>query len=205
MASSDGGMSNADFARMFRKEVREEAQDHDLKTTQEDSSTDYISLDSNPMESAARRRRQEMAPTCSTQDADEMPRASGLDSDPIQGQIWHPRLGFRPSSGTGLGRGADTQDAVPSRPVKTKTYGWEKHTTGFGTKMLAKMGFKGRLGKKEDGVSATIEVKKRPTQMGMGYGDFVEASNLKQNRKLQKELKGETVEMMTQINRLEVL
>ncbi|EEY69226.1 STIP-like protein [Phytophthora infestans T30-4] len=173
MASSDGGMSNADFARI---------------------------LDSNPMESAARRRRQEMAPTGSTQDADEMPRASGLGfgsnsgPDLASASSFTSGLGFRPSSGTGLGLGADTQDAVPSRPVKTKTYGWEKHTTGFGTKMLAKMGFKGRLGKKEDGVSATIEVKKRPTQMGMGYGDFVEASNLKQNRKLQKELKGETVE-----------
>eukprot|EP00644_Phytophthora_capsici_P006015 jgi/Phyca11/13167/fgenesh1_pg.PHYCAscaffold_2_\ len=31
----------------------------------------------------------------------------------------------------------------------------------------------------------------------MGYGDFVEASNLKQNGKLQKELKGETVEEET--------
>ncbi|KAF1793319.1 GC-rich sequence DNA-binding factor domain [Phytophthora cactorum] len=167
MATSGGGMSNADFACMFRKEVRQEAADHSPDTIQDASSINDSNSEANPMHTAA---------------------SLGFDSGSGSG------LGFRPSSGSGLGRGADNKDAAASRPAKTKTYGWEKHTTGFGTKMLAKMGFKGRLGKKEDGVSATIEVKKRPAQMGMGYGDFVEASNLKQNRKLQKELKGETAE-----------
>ncbi|ETK89733.1 hypothetical protein L915_06368 [Phytophthora nicotianae] len=194
MASSSGGMSNADFARMFRKEAREKAQDHILQSTDDVSSTGDSTIESNPMQAAARRRRQEMDTTESTQDAGEVPQDSGrgFESGTASGLGFGSNLmlglGFRPSLG------AEKKDAVASRPTKTKTYAWEKHTTGFGTKMLAKMGFKGRLGKKEDGVSATIEVKKRPAQMGMGYGDFVEASNLKQNRKLQKELKGESVE-----------
>ncbi|KAG6959477.1 hypothetical protein JG688_00010053 [Phytophthora aleatoria] len=200
MATSGGGMSNADFARMFRKEVRQEAADHSPDTIQDASSINDSNSEANPMHTAASRRRQEMDPTDSTQDAIEVPRGSGLGFESNSGSGLGfgsgsgSGLGFRPSSGSGLGRGADNKDAAASRPAKTKMYGWEKHTTGFGTKMLAKMGFKGRLGKKEDGVSATIEVKKRPAQMGMGYGDFVEASNLKQNRKLQKELKGETAE-----------
>ncbi|GMF30664.1 unnamed protein product [Phytophthora lilii] len=146
--------------------------------------------EANPMQQAARRRRQET-------DSGEAEQGSGLGFGSSSG------FGLSFSSGSGSGLGAESS----SRPgmglgtgsrkdvaAKSKTYAWENHTTGFGTKMLAKMGFKGRLGKKEDGVSATIEVKQRPAQMGMGYGDFVEASNLKQNKKLQKELKGETVE-----------
>lgn len=71
---------------------------------------------------------------------------------------------------------------------------WEKHTKGFGMKMLAKMGFKGRLGKDERGVSATVEVVQRPALMGIGFGNFTEASALQHNRKLQRELRGETPE-----------
>jgi tuftelin-interacting protein 11 len=70
---------------------------------------------------------------------------------------------------------------------------WEKYTKGFGTKMLEKMGFSGRLGKDEKGVSSFIQVLQRPRQMGIGFGDFAEASALKQNQKLQRELRGETI------------
>jgi tuftelin-interacting protein 11 len=55
---------------------------------------------------------------------------------------------------------------------------WEKHTKGFGKKMLEKMGFKGRLGAHESGISAAVEVKVRPGQMGLGFGDFVESTML---------------------------
>ncbi|KAG6613654.1 STIP-like protein [Phytophthora cinnamomi] len=184
MASSGGGMSNADFARMFRQEARQEASDQHHATQQDASPLDDRDRESNPMQAAARRRRQEMDP-----DADPgLGSGSGLGLGSRSGS----GLGFRPNSGSGTGLGVDQKK--DARAPKSKTFGWEKHTTGFGTKMLAKMGFKGRLGKKEDGVSATIAVKMRPVQMGIGYGDFVEASNLQQNRKLQKELKGETVE-----------
>ncbi|POM80165.1 STIP-like protein [Phytophthora palmivora] len=196
MASHGGGMSNADFARMFRKEALHKAVDEDPDAKLGASSSDDTSHELNPMQAAARRWRQEMDST----PADDAPQGSKLGFELSSGSGLGfgsesgSGLGFQPSSGSETGLRVDQKDSAASRAAKTKTYGWEKHTTGFGTKMLAKMGFKGRLGKKEDGVSATIEVKKRPAQMGMGYGDFVEASNLKQNRKLQKELKGESVE-----------
>lgn len=55
---------------------------------------------------------------------------------------------------------------------------WEKHTKGFGKKMLEKMGFKGRLGAKENGISAAVEVKVRPAQLGLGFGEFEEVTSL---------------------------
>ncbi|OWZ23453.1 STIP-like protein [Phytophthora megakarya] len=184
------GMSNADFARMFRKEALHEADEG------ADSKVDGSSRDGKETSATQAAGRDEADAT----DADKAPRGSGLGFGSSNGSGLGfgsgvgAGLGFRPSAGSGIGIGAEKKDTAAPRAAKSKTYGWEKHTTGFGTKMLAKMGFKGRLGKKEDGVSATIEVKMRPAQMGMGYGDFVEASNLKQNRKLQKELKGDTVE-----------
>eukprot|EP00602_Paraphysomonas_sp_CaronLab_P001696 CAMPEP_0185033934 /NCGR_PEP_ID=MMETSP1103-20130426/23360_1 /TAXON_ID=36769 /ORGANISM="Paraphysomonas bandaiensis, Strain Caron Lab Isolate" /LENGTH=847 /DNA_ID=CAMNT_0027570385 /DNA_START=61 /DNA_END=2601 /DNA_ORIENTATION=- len=67
---------------------------------------------------------------------------------------------------------------------------WEKHTKGFGKKMMEKMGFKGRLGAKESGISSSIEVKVRPNQMGLGFGDFTESSSLETNKKVEAELRG---------------
>ena len=43
---------------------------------------------------------------------------------------------------------------------------WQKHTKGFGLKLLQKFGFKERLGANEDGISKAIEVKVRPTGLG---------------------------------------
>ncbi|CAI5726549.1 unnamed protein product [Peronospora destructor] len=203
MASSGESLTNADFARMFRKEAHQERADYDPDTTQDTLCIDTRNSELNSMMDAAMRRRQEMDLPGSDLDAIEAPRGSGLGffvtssgSGIDLGSSSSSGLGCRPNAGSGIDFGADKtmDEAAPAITAKPKTFSWERHTTGFGTKMLAKMGFKGRLGKKEDGVSATIEVKKRPAQMGMGYGDFVEASNLKQNRKLQKELKGETGE-----------
>ena len=64
---------------------------------------------------------------------------------------------------------------------------WEKHTKGIGLKLLNKFGFKGRLGANEDGVSSSIEVKVRPNAMGLGFGDFKEASAMKSNKVLEAE------------------
>ncbi|RLN26888.1 hypothetical protein BBO99_00000026 [Phytophthora kernoviae] len=179
-AANGGGFSNADFARMFRKEERQEIADQETHIPEDYPDTTDANDSFNPMQ-AARQRRQEL--DASAQDDQELPTALGGSG-----------LGFGSRSGLGLGGNTSRTKSGDNMKSKSKTFGWEKHTTGFGTKMLAKMGFAGRLGKKEDGVSATIEVKQRPAQMGIGYGDFVEASNLKQNWKLQKELKGDIVE-----------
>ncbi|OQR83173.1 STIP-like protein [Achlya hypogyna] len=71
---------------------------------------------------------------------------------------------------------------------------WEKHTKGFGMKMLAKMGFKGRLGKDEQGIAVPIAVKARPNQLGLGHDSFREASTLAQNRQVERELHGKSIE-----------
>lgn len=81
-----------------------------------------------------------------------------------------------------------SKEANPEALQKVGT--WEKHTKGFGKKMLEKFGFKGRLGAKEQGVSASIEVKVRPGTIGLGFGDFAESSSLESNKKLAAEVQG---------------
>ena len=48
---------------------------------------------------------------------------------------------------------------------------WEQHTTGYGSRLLKKMGFKGRLGKDETGTAKPVEVSKRPDNLGLGFGE----------------------------------
>jgi len=51
---------------------------------------------------------------------------------------------------------------------------FEKHTKGFGSKMLQKFGFKGRIGKNETGITVPIMVKVRPQGQGLAFGGFQE-------------------------------
>jgi hypothetical protein len=67
--------------------------------------------------------------------------------------------------------------ALPAVPLKDLGK-WEKHTKGVGRKLLDKFGFKGRLGAREDGISKAIEVTIRPDGMGLGFGNFKEATKL---------------------------
>ncbi|TDH65721.1 hypothetical protein CCR75_000679 [Bremia lactucae] len=197
MATSGGGLSNADFARMFRKESQQETSRQCPNVKVNAFGANDCAHDLSQLLTATQRHQQEEATANSTRDVGEPSKLNSKSKKLVSG------LGFGSSSnasliqgrsglGSGVSLGADKKDAGAAGHAKNNTYVWEKHTTGFGTKMLAKMGFKGRLGKKEDGVSAVVEVKQRPAQMGMGFGDFVEASNLRQNRKLQRELNGES-------------
>jgi len=82
---------------------------------------------------------------------------------------------------------------------------WEKHTKGIGMKLLAKMGYKGSGGlgaertkknvdgvqvKSKGGISKTIEVVVRPSNLGLGFGNFKEATKLKVNQQIEAEIRG---------------
>ncbi len=84
----------------------------------------------------------------------------------------------------------------PPKPVKLDAnFGnWEKHTKGIGSKLLAKMGFTGRLGKQSTGVTRQIEVKLRPNGIGLGFGNFKESSTLKINRQIEADRIGISTE-----------
>ena len=62
---------------------------------------------------------------------------------------------------------------------------WEQGTKGFGSKMLAKFGFRGRLGMNEQGIAKPIEAVKRPGRSA-GLGSVKETStvNRENNRHL---------------------
>ena len=79
---------------------------------------------------------------------------------------------------------------------------WEKNTKGFGMKMLMKMGFKGRLGKFEQGTTVPIAVKERRKNAGLG-ADGHEAVHLKQNKEFERELYGREDEEETEESKTE--
>jgi hypothetical protein len=75
------------------------------------------------------------------------------------------------------GPGRAVQAAEDARLAKKKVlpvrqdsdaFGFEKHTKGFASKFLAKFGFKGRLGKEEQGIMKVPEVVVRPERLGLG-------------------------------------
>ncbi|KAI2497077.1 hypothetical protein MHU86_17447 [Fragilaria crotonensis] len=92
----------------------------------------------------------------------------------------------------------------PSPPMKVDPNlgKWEKHTKGIGMKLLAKMGYKGSggLGAKrkvdadgpaKGGISRPVEVVVRPNNLGLGFGNFKEATKLKVNQQIEAEIRGE--------------
>jgi len=78
----------------------------------------------------------------------------------------------------------------PRAPVDPSLGKWEKHTKGIASKLMQKMGFSGRLGSNESGVSKTVEVVVRPNNLGLGFGQFKEASALRVNKRIEAELHG---------------
>lgn len=172
----EGGLSNADFAKLFRQQLR--AEDADA-----DAASPTRSEKESVAESAQRNDDNRGASAAGEQDWEAEERPSFANPSALHG------IGMASRKAQ---TGENVSTTIASTTVRRK-FAWEKHSSGFGAKMLAKMGFKERLGKNEDGVSGVIEVKQRPTQMGIGFGNFTEASASKHNQKLQKELRGEIV------------
>lgn len=70
-----------------------------------------------------------------------------------------------------FGKGAESSETKDKDVSNSEEYGaFEVHTTGFGSKMLAKMGYVGGggLGKDGQGISQPIEVSQRPKSLGLG-------------------------------------
>lgn len=59
---------------------------------------------------------------------------------------------------------------------------WERHTRGIASKILAKHGFTGRLGKNADGIATPIARPSRPRQLGVGADQFDRLLNSRLNR-----------------------
>mmetsp|Transcript_37217 Transcript_37217/g.90403 ORF Transcript_37217/g.90403 Transcript_37217/m.90403 type:complete len:942 (+) Transcript_37217:23-2848(+) len=123
-------------------------------------------------------------------------------------------------AGLGLGMpssfGKTDEARTSTKPKLQSSLGkWEKHTKGIGGKLLAKMGWSGegglgsnrrKLKKAQDesdaktetveseqarkGISRPVEVVVRPASLGLGFGNFKEASQLKTNRQIEAEVRG---------------
>ncbi|TMW63291.1 hypothetical protein Poli38472_002232 [Pythium oligandrum] len=171
---AQSGLSNADFARLFRKEAQAPSEDQQARGDGGDAPVNTM------LQAAMRRNEQEQ-----WDDGAPPPRA-GL------GSFTRSQGPDESVNGNDDATTAEEKKRALSEAEMKRQFTWQKHTKGFGMKMMAKMGFTGRLGKDEKGVSTTLEVVQRPAQMGLGFGDFKEASTLKQNKRVEKELKGET-------------
>ncbi|GLD93030.1 hypothetical protein PINS_up001622 [Pythium insidiosum] len=185
------GLTNADFSRMFLKASRPE-DESDATGNGSTETVEPAEEGSNSMAAAAMRQNERLYDTYGGGggDEDERPRFGGLG------------LGLSsapPTSGGDSSEGIKADEPSVKKKVLSEAelrrrFTWEKHTKGFGLKMMAKMGFTGRLGKDEKGVSTTIEVVQRPAQMGLGFGSFKEASALRQNKRVERELRGDSVD-----------
>jgi tuftelin-interacting protein 11 len=112
------------------------------------------------------------------------------------------------------GLGFQQPPTSPTRPVlrvDPNLGKWEKHTKGIGMKLLTKMGYKGSGGlgtkrikstkesdiesassakKARTGISRPVQVVVRPSNLGLGFGNFKEASKLKVNQQIEAEVQG---------------
>ncbi|KAK3287216.1 hypothetical protein CYMTET_5264 [Cymbomonas tetramitiformis] len=81
------------------------------------------------------------------------------------------------SSRRGIGGSGGLEDVSTSRSSKSGKIaafgGFEAHTSGFGSKMLSKMGFAGAgagIGKSDQGRAEPINAVQRPKGLGLGAG-----------------------------------
>jgi tuftelin-interacting protein 11 len=111
--------------------------------------------------------------------------------------------------GGGIGSNSKREKDISSPVRVDPNLGkWEKHTKGIGMKLLSKMGYKGSGGlgakrvktadasednkpaKARTGISRPVEVVVRPSNLGLGFGNFKEATKLKVNQQIEAEVRG---------------
>lgn len=126
--------------------------------------TDSYSSSDLDLDSGSRRRRGRKNTTTS---------GGGYSSD--EGSAAHQSWG---DTGSRFGVGRGRARKRPRTQKKVEVTGkvansnipgaWERHTRGIASKILAKHGFTGRLGKNADGIVAPIVRPSRPRQLGVG-------------------------------------
>ena len=129
---------------------------------------------------------------------------SGIENDNNQREEMQFQAATMKESGLPTSFGT-VEPVRPPQPIKNNIAKWEKHTKGIGMKLMMKWGYDGTggLGSKrrkraqesadetnKGGVSRTIEVVVRPTNLGLGYGNFKEATQLLSNKILEAEMQG---------------
>ena len=120
----------------------------------DDSSGDDVSSDDEAMGLGSRRRRRR--PFGDDDDDEEKPMAFvSASSEP---SVVEPSVVEQPP-----------EPAPIDHPSQSKPE-WERHTKGIGSRLLAKMGFTGRLGKDATGTAEPVQVSKRPDGLGLGFG-----------------------------------
>jgi len=129
---------------------------------------------------------------------------SGMENDNNQREEMQFQAATMKESGLPTSFGT-VEPVRPPQPIKNNIAKWERHTKGIGMKLMMKWGYDGTggLGSKrrkraqesadetnKGGVSRTIEVVVRPTNLGLGYGNFKEATQLLSNKILEAEMQG---------------
>jgi hypothetical protein len=95
------------------------------------------------------------------------PSSSSSSSSSAEGKSGAARFAPVPSSG----------NASTVSQTRHKDFArFETHTRGIGSKLLAKWGMRGGLGKQGQGVSNPIVSKVRPKGIGIGFGNFLETT-----------------------------
>ena len=80
--------------------------------------------------------------------------------------------------GGGLGLGASSSSNLPAEKVDKDFGSFEVHSTGFGSRMLEKMGWTkgGAIGKQGQGIVNPLEAQLRPSGAGLNYGGYNETT-----------------------------
>ncbi len=169
-----------------QKEESEEKVDKDVNTQKDDDVEEDLEMKkaNDHFHTLLERSQRKKKPNRSVESSPK--KEEKIDSfDYLPEQFGNPGLGFGKKESIG-------------KKIDPTLGTWEKHTKGIGMKLLSKMGYSGsgglgskkRKGKAKEGISRPVQVVVRPTNLGLGFGSFREASQLATNRLIESQVLG---------------